>query len=287
MDSLEGTKQVYSLEGTKQVYTMEGIKEGYSMDETKAGFRIEGNNMVGSTEGTTHEKVQVNFIATLVEKVMKDYREDLEPKLRVKCNFYNRGFCRQGSSCEYEHPVNVCEQYLKEGECLKRHCNGRHIYKCRYFQSPQGCFRGNSCEFLHDNQGIVPPNVEDDHALSNHNMESVQVTTKITNTETSTVNLETIGEDSTSEEENDDKPDQEILPKEVKEHEMGEDEVDGYTMLEKAIDAGMELDNDLLDKILEGMNKDEVAKDSEEVKKKKTKKVRKKASFSFGKMCEN
>ena len=68
---------------------------------------------------------------------------------------------------------------------------------------------------------------------------------------------------------------------------MGEDEVDGYTMLEKAIDAGMELDNDLLDKILEGMNKDEVAKDSEEVKKKKTKKVRKVASFSFGKRCEN
>ena len=77
MDSLEGTKQVYSLEGTKQVYTIEGITEGYSMDETKAGSRIEGNNMVGSTEGTTHEKVQVNFIAILVEKVMKDYREDL------------------------------------------------------------------------------------------------------------------------------------------------------------------------------------------------------------------
>ena len=82
--------------------------------------------------------------------MMKDYREDLEPKFRVKCNFYNQGFCRQGSSCEYEHPVNVCEQYLKEGECLKRHCNGRHIYKCRYFQSPQGCFRGNSCIVLRE-----------------------------------------------------------------------------------------------------------------------------------------
>ena len=67
---------------------------------------------------------------------------------------------------------------------------------------------------------------------------------------------------------------------------MVEEEEDGYLMLEEAIDAGIELDDDLLDRILEVMDKQVVSKDDGKEKKKKVKKVkktRKKVSFSAGK----
>ena len=71
--------------------------------------------------------------------------------------------------------------------------------------------------------------------------------------------------------------------KEVKSHQgdMFEDESDGYIMLEKAIASGVELDNDMLDKILEGMGEElEPSKDKGKEKKKKPKKTKRKASSS-------
>ena len=62
-----------------------------------------------------------------------------------------------------------------------------------------------------------------------------------------------------------------------------ENESDGYLMLEKAIASGIELDNDMLDKILEGMGEElEPSKDKGKEKKKKTKR---KASFSVVKVA--
>ena len=123
---------------------------------------------------------------------MKDYRKDSnEPKVGIRCNFYNRGFCRQGSSCEFEHPTKLCEQYLNDGECSRRDCNGRHTYRCRYFQSQQGCYRGISCEFLHDDPVVVVSNeVEKSHA-KNDSGESNEVVTEIDEVSTETSTKET------------------------------------------------------------------------------------------------
>ena len=66
---------------------------------------------------------------------------------------------------------------------------------------------------------------------------------------------------------------------------MVEEEEDGYLMLEEAIDAGIELDDDELDRILEVMDKHEVSKDDGE--EKKVKKTRKKVPVSAGKGVSN
>ena len=183
---------------------------------------------------------------------------------------------------------NICEQYLKEGECSQRHCNERHIYKCRYFQSNQGCFRGNSCEFLHQ---VVEST--DDHAMNNHE-ENAEIVEAVSCIETSnSMTKETFVKDTTTsiiveeseENENVNNYNQDTFVEEVKkvDDKMVEEEEDGYLMLEEAIDAGIELDDDLLDRILEVMDKQVVSKDDGKEKKKKVKKTRKKVSFSAGK----
>ena len=76
--------------------------------------------------------------------------------------------------------------------------------------------------------------------------------------------------------------------KEVKSHrgDMFEDESDGYIMLEKAIASGVELDNDMLDKILEGMGEElEQSREKGKEKKKKVKKIKRKASSSVVKVA--
>jgi hypothetical protein len=69
--------------------------------------------------------------------------------------------------------------------------------------------------------------------------------------------------------------------------EMVKDLEDGYPMLEESIDAGIELDDGLLNRILEVMDKQEVYEDDGEEKKKKVKKTRKKVSFSAEKGVSN
>ena len=82
---------------------------------------------------------------------------------------------------------------------------------------------------------------------------------------------------------------QDTFVEEVKkvDEKMVEEEEDGYLMLEEAIDAGIELDDDLLDRILEVMDKQVVSKDDGKEKKKKVKKTKMKVSFSAGKGVYN
>ena len=76
--------------------------------------------------------------------------------------------------------------------------------------------------------------------------------------------------------------------------EVLEDESDGFLLLEKAIADGKELDNDLLDKILESMEKGEEPKEEKKAKEKKVKenKVKerkfkeKKVKKASGKACK-
>jgi hypothetical protein len=68
-------------------YMMEGTMEG-----TNEGLDIEGIGKVGFLAGNSIEKSQVGFIATLLEAIMIDNKKDREPKVNIRCNFFNRGF---------------------------------------------------------------------------------------------------------------------------------------------------------------------------------------------------
>ena len=41
------------------------------------------------------------------------------------------GFCWRGNTCDFEHPVKLCEQYKLEGECSRRLFKDRHIFKAK------------------------------------------------------------------------------------------------------------------------------------------------------------
>ena len=62
-------------------YMMEGTMEG-----TNEGFNIEGIGKVGFLAGNRIEKSQVDFIGTLVEKIMIYYKRAQEPKVNMRCN---------------------------------------------------------------------------------------------------------------------------------------------------------------------------------------------------------
>ena len=129
--------------------------------------------------------------------------------------------------------------------------------------------------------------VEKSHA-KNDSGESNEVVTEIDEVSTETSTKETT--DSTLENMDKLKLNDNDM-KQVKELESDrgdifENESDGYLMLEKAIASGIELDNDMLDKILEGMGEElEPSKDKGKEKKKKPKKTKRKASFPVVKVA--
>ena len=89
--------------------------------------------------------------------VLKDYRvleekvnqnRHLKPKYGIVCNFWNRGFCKEGSLCSYGHPEQGCKEYINHGECLDTRCKRRHRSVCKFW-SDGWCKRENLCQFLH------------------------------------------------------------------------------------------------------------------------------------------
>ena len=72
-----------------------------------------------------------------------------EEQIKKRCKWYNRGFCREKGGCSYEHAKEDCQEHLNGGCTIKGCSTLRHRRKCRYFNSKEGCYRGESCEYLH------------------------------------------------------------------------------------------------------------------------------------------
>ena len=106
------------------------------------------------TGNETTRRAQLERISILVGKVSRIEIEDkkIEPK---KCNFYNRGFCKRGSDCEFSHNQDLCESYEEFGICESKRCKKRHLYVCKFLKSEHGCIRGKSCEYSHRKEPIV------------------------------------------------------------------------------------------------------------------------------------
>ena len=60
------------------------------------------------------------------------------------------GYCKFDGDCKFRHSELICEEYLRDGLCLKRHCPDRHPRHCRFWtRKPEGCRRGEGCQYLH------------------------------------------------------------------------------------------------------------------------------------------
>ena len=64
-------------------------------------------------------------------------------KKSIKCIFNDRGFCRYGRHCRFQHGDQACE--LGQS-CLIQQCQNRHPQPCKFGME---CIFGPRCDFLH------------------------------------------------------------------------------------------------------------------------------------------
>ena len=51
-----------------------------------------------------------------------------------RCNWWNRGYCREATSCPYRHQAEDYRQHI-EGSCRVQGCSLRHRRRCKYWAS--------------------------------------------------------------------------------------------------------------------------------------------------------
>ena len=79
-----------------------------------------------------------------IENVVKT--KESEKKRR----YYNKGYCKYELDCKFYHPESVYENCLLNKSCPERGCTKRHPSSCKFWQrDPRGCFRGETCKYLH------------------------------------------------------------------------------------------------------------------------------------------
>ena len=92
------------------------------------------NMGAGSRNDTFRYKIHalgkmVNIVEEVLENISDLEENDIrEEKTKKICNFHNRGFCKKGKKCNFEHPE---ENYdlLKDGEvkCKTKECKKRYL----------------------------------------------------------------------------------------------------------------------------------------------------------------
>ena len=66
----------------------------------------------------------------------------------IMCNFWNKGYCKEGNKCLFSHEAEDCHEHLKTGRCSDPWCKHRHRADCKHW-SRGGCSKGHECQFLH------------------------------------------------------------------------------------------------------------------------------------------
>ena len=255
-----------------------------------------GNN-TNYENDVTVKKAQLEKIAILMGKVagIEVADKKVEPK---KCNFYNRGFCKMGSECKFLHNDKVCESFVDLGICEMQRCNKRHQYHCKYLNSENGCRRGELCEFSHKKDvtfekvadKAAAPSENNNRELTNERLGLGKFGWAPTG-DKSAVYLKPSGSSCTEDEQpvseeiqdNEMEVDTKLSEEKRKENENdskgSDDESYLYDQLVEAISNGNgKLQEEMMDKILEGFDKVEnTNKEDRKGKKGVTKKVRKKA----------
>ena len=108
-----------------------------------------------------HEKL-VNLVGEILEAVK-------HKELKVRCKFYNRGFCKEGKRCTFFHPQDICHEYEYSGQCSQgSSCKLRHPRKCRYWLQGD-CWRLETCVYFHKEEDFDRENrqtVEEDEEIT-------------------------------------------------------------------------------------------------------------------------
>ena len=95
-------------------------------------------------------KIKDNVSKILSTNIIKKLFE-FENTNKRKCRYHNRGFCKFGDQCHFQHHSSICEEYKNNGQCERQDCHSRHPKLCRHWaKKPDGCKRNEKCQYLHD-----------------------------------------------------------------------------------------------------------------------------------------
>ena len=101
-------------------------------------------------ETTVHQE-KIEGVFQLMEEMKLDGQSTenrKEPKTKsILCNFFNRGFCKEGVHCPFNHPKDDCRDHL-QGRCQDPCCEKRHRSICKHWLQGR-CLLKRDCEFLH------------------------------------------------------------------------------------------------------------------------------------------
>ena len=97
-----------------------------------------------------HDNI-LSFVREILEAVKEAEIKRMESKKNnSRCRFFNKGFCKNGESCNFLHPDNTCKEYMESGGCSQGSaCKERHPQRCRYW-SRENCWRNETCLYLHN-----------------------------------------------------------------------------------------------------------------------------------------
>ena len=113
-------------------------------------------------------------------------------KKSIKCKYFNRGYCKEGSSCDFVHPQSICKEFVDVGTCESgQRCPRRHPRKCRYWREGN-CWRGSSCAFQHQEKDRLMENDDKEHEAKNDNNQGSDADSSH---EASSSNLESVDEE--------------------------------------------------------------------------------------------
>ena len=90
-----------------------------------------------------------NLSNDALENVVSDSDQVKRNKVKKRCRYYNRGYCKYKHKCRYSHPKHICKEFLENGACTNTDCMERHPIRCKWVKSEHGCSRSN-CEYLHN-----------------------------------------------------------------------------------------------------------------------------------------
>ena len=77
---------------------------------------------------------QFNHLKLSIEGITKI---TAEPQRIKRCRYFNRGYCRYGSQCNYRHSSTICEEHAT---CKRRDCPHKHPWHCRHWMTKlEGC----------------------------------------------------------------------------------------------------------------------------------------------------
>ena len=102
---------------------------------------------LGVQEGNS-DKNRIRILRSLME-MADGFKLNSSKLCSKKCNLFNRVFCKNGEQFVFVHHPRVCFKIIKGKGCADGPCEHRHPYKCRNYETDNGCTWGSKCEFLH------------------------------------------------------------------------------------------------------------------------------------------